>query len=62
VAFCLPPAWWLVFAEIISSALKMEAISSSEMSVVTQHTTRRHIPENDTLLSEDNCPLGCDAV
>jgi hypothetical protein len=27
----------------------MEAICSSEMSVATQQTTRRHIPEDDTL-------------
>jgi hypothetical protein len=27
----------------------MEAICSSETSVVTQRTTRRHIPEDDTL-------------
>jgi hypothetical protein len=31
------------------STLKMEAICSSETSIVTQRTTRRHIPENDTL-------------
>jgi hypothetical protein len=37
------------FAERISSTLKMEAISSSETSVETQQTTRRHIPEDDTL-------------
>jgi hypothetical protein len=37
------------FAEPISSTLKMEAISSSETSVETQRTTRRHIPEDDTL-------------
>jgi hypothetical protein len=37
------------FAETISSALKMEAICSSEVSVETQLTTRRHIPEDDTL-------------
>jgi hypothetical protein len=37
------------FAEPISSILKMEAISSSETSVETQRTTRRHIPEDDTL-------------
>jgi hypothetical protein len=29
--------------------LKMESISSSETSVETQRTTRRHIPEDDTL-------------
>jgi hypothetical protein len=39
----------LVFAEIISSTLKMEAICSSETSVATQQTTRRHIPEDDIL-------------
>jgi hypothetical protein len=41
-AFC-----W--FAEPISSTLKMEAICSSETSVQTQRTTRRHIPEDYTL-------------
>jgi hypothetical protein len=40
----------LVFAELISSTLKMEAICSSETSIETQRTTRRHIPEDDTLL------------
>jgi hypothetical protein len=29
--------------------LKMEAVCSSETSVETQRTTRRHIPEGDTL-------------
>jgi hypothetical protein len=38
----------LVF-ELTSSTLKMEAICSSETSVETQRTTRRHIPEDDTL-------------
>jgi hypothetical protein len=47
--FCLPPACLLVFAELISSTLKMEAICSSETSVETQRITRRHIPEDDTL-------------
>jgi hypothetical protein len=47
--FCLPPAYLLVLAEIISSTLKMEAICSSEKPVATQETTRRHIPEDDTL-------------
>jgi hypothetical protein len=37
------------FAEPISSTVKMEAICSSETSVETQRTTRRHIPEDDTL-------------
>jgi hypothetical protein len=46
---CLPPACLLVFAELISSTLKMEAIYSSEMSVETQPTTLRHIAEDDTL-------------
>jgi 3-polyprenyl-4-hydroxybenzoate decarboxylase len=39
----------MVLAEIISSTLKREAICSSETSVATQQTTRRHIPEDDTL-------------
>jgi hypothetical protein len=47
--FCLPPAYLLVFAEIISSTPKMEAICSSITLVATQQTTRRHIPEDDTL-------------
>jgi hypothetical protein len=47
--FCLPPACLLVLAEIISSTLKMEAICSSETSVATQQTARRHIPEDDTV-------------
>jgi hypothetical protein len=37
-----------VFAELISSTLKMEAICSSKTSVETQRTTRRHIPQDDT--------------
>jgi hypothetical protein len=36
-------------AEIFSSAMKMEAICSSETSVAFQQTTRRHTPEDDTL-------------
>jgi hypothetical protein len=32
-----------------SSILKMEATCSSETSVATQQTSRRHIPEDDTL-------------
>jgi hypothetical protein len=47
--FCLPPAYLLVLAEIISSTLKMEAICSSKTRVATQQTTWRHIPEDDTL-------------
>jgi hypothetical protein len=38
-----------LFAELISSTLKMEAICSSETSVDTQRITRRYIPEDDTL-------------
>jgi hypothetical protein len=37
------------FAEYISSTLKIEAIFFSETSVETQRTTRRHIPEDETL-------------
>jgi hypothetical protein len=37
------------FAEPISLTLKMEAICSSEKSVETQRTTRRHISEDGTL-------------
>jgi hypothetical protein len=33
----------------LPATLKMEAICSSETSVVTQQTTRRHIPEDNTL-------------
>jgi hypothetical protein len=36
-------------AEFISLSLKMKAICSSETSGDTQWTTRRHIPEDDTL-------------
>jgi hypothetical protein len=39
----------LVFAELISLTLKMEAICSSETLVETQRTTRFHIPEDDTI-------------
>jgi hypothetical protein len=45
----LPLAYLLVLAEIISSTLKMEAICSFETSVATQQTTRRQIPEDNTL-------------
>jgi hypothetical protein len=53
--FSLPPACLLVLAEIISSTLTMEAICSSETSVATQQTTRRHIPEDDTLPVKNEC-------
>jgi hypothetical protein len=36
------------FTEPIFSTLKMEAICSSETSVETKRTTRRHIPEDYT--------------
>jgi hypothetical protein len=39
--------WFL--AQLIFSALKMEAICSSEKSVDTQRTTRRYTPEDGTL-------------
>jgi hypothetical protein len=39
--------WFL--AELIFSTLKMEAICLSETSVETQRTTRRHVPEENTL-------------
>jgi hypothetical protein len=41
----MPP----VLAKIISSTPKMEAMCSSETPAATQQTTRRHIPEDDTL-------------
>jgi hypothetical protein len=40
---------FLVFAELISSTLKMEAVCSSETLVETQRTTSRHIPDDNTL-------------
>jgi hypothetical protein len=49
-----PPAYLLVLSEIIFSTLKMEAICSSETSVATQQTTRRHIPE-DNILHNHRC-------
>jgi hypothetical protein len=45
-------ACWIL-AELISSTLMMEAICSSETSVDTQRTTRRHIPEDDTLNNKE---------
>jgi hypothetical protein len=44
-----PPACLMVFAELISSTPKMEAICSSETSVETRRTTRRHIPEEECM-------------
>jgi hypothetical protein len=46
----LPPAYLPVLSEIISSTLNMEAMCSSETSVATLQTTRRHIPEDGTLV------------
>jgi hypothetical protein len=45
---CHQLACWFL-AELISSTLKIEAFCSSETSVVAQRTTRRYIPEDDTL-------------
>jgi hypothetical protein len=42
------PAYLLVLAKIFFDP-EMEAICSSETSVASQQTTRRHIPEDDTL-------------
>jgi hypothetical protein len=47
---CMPPAFTLVSCSAYSSALKMEAIYSSETSVDIQRTTRRYIPEDSTFL------------
>jgi hypothetical protein len=44
----LSPACLLVLAEIISSALKIKAMFLRNVSP-SQQTTRRHIPEDDTL-------------
>jgi hypothetical protein len=44
---CLPPAFTLVSCSAYS-ALKLEAICSSEMSVDFQRATRRYIPEDRT--------------
>jgi hypothetical protein len=51
MTLCSPLSFNLLagFSETISSTLKMEAICSFETSVETQLTTRRHIPEDDTL-------------
>jgi hypothetical protein len=46
---CLPPVFTLVSCLAYSSTLKMEAKCSSETSVEFQRTTRRYIPEDNTL-------------
>jgi hypothetical protein len=46
---CSPLCGLLVGLLDFASTLKMEALCSSETSVATQRTTRRHIPEDDTL-------------
>jgi hypothetical protein len=46
--FSKKPTCWFLSA-LISSTLKMETICSSETSVDTQRTTRRYVPEDDTL-------------
>jgi hypothetical protein len=46
-----PPAFTLVFAQLIFSTLRMKVICSSETSVDTQRTTRRYIPEDSILLN-----------
>jgi hypothetical protein len=45
----LPPAFTLISCSAYSSALKKEAICSLETSVDFQRSTRRHIPEDNTL-------------
>jgi hypothetical protein len=46
----IPPATRLLVGLLdFSSTLKMEALCSSETPIATQRTTRRHIPEDDTL-------------
>jgi hypothetical protein len=52
---------WLLFAELISWTRKMEAICSSKTPVETQRTTRRHIPEDDTI-QKYGCLLGGDRI
>jgi hypothetical protein len=47
----LSPASYLFLCLAYSSNLKMEAICSSEISVVPQRTTRRYSPEDRTLVS-----------
>jgi hypothetical protein len=48
ISACHLLACWSL-AELISSTLEIEAICSSETSVDTKRTTRRHIPEDDIL-------------
>jgi hypothetical protein len=47
---CLPSAFTPVLCWGYFSALKMEATCSSEMSVDFQRATRRHIPNDTTLI------------
>jgi hypothetical protein len=47
----MKPTCLLVGLLDFSSTLKLEALCSFETSVATQRTTRRHIPEDDTLRS-----------
>jgi hypothetical protein len=49
IPFVHPAIPFRSLGPFISSTLKMEAICSSETSVATQQTTRRHIPEDNTL-------------
>jgi hypothetical protein len=44
-----PPVFTLVSCPAYFSTLKMEAIGFSEMSVDSERTTRRYIPEDGTL-------------
>jgi hypothetical protein len=43
LAFCLPPAYLLVLAEIFSSTLKMEAIYSSGVTSKKMILFKKHI-------------------
>jgi hypothetical protein len=45
--YCSLARWFL--AKLVFLTLKMKAVCSSETSVDTQRTTRRYIPEDDTL-------------
>jgi hypothetical protein len=51
---CLPHDFTLFSCSFYSSALKMEAMCSSETSVGFQQTTRRYIPE-DNILHNHRC-------